>query len=284
MNVSMVQPGYFAVLGIPLLAGRDLQPQDFGIDPASGETPIVINRSMAKSFWPGGDPVGAGFRIAEPRGSRRYRVVGVAGDVFDPLSLAGCDPCGPHIYRPLPDTRQYTDVLVRVAGNAPLPVAGLRDAVAAVDPGVPADDSLESAAASLYSTLNRQRFQATLFAVFAVIALALVALGIAAVIAHSVSQRTREMGIRLALGARPAQVRWLVIAQGVRPTVAGFALGIVVSLAVTRTMTRFLYGVSPTDPLTIAAVCSVLIGVTLTAITVPAIRATRVDPARTLRD
>ena len=284
LSVSMVQPGYFAVMGIPLLAGRDLERQDLDVDPSSSETPIVINRSMAKSFWPGGDPVGAGFRLVEPRGPRRYRVIGVAGDVRDGLSLPACDPCGGQIYRPLPVVRQYTNVLVRVAENAALPVAGLRDVVAAIDPGVPADDSLQSGAASVDATMNRQRFNAALFGTFAAIALALVGLGIAAVIAHSVSQRTREMGIRLALGARPAQVRRLVIAQGVRPAIIGLALGIVVTLAVTRTMTRFLYGVSPSDPLTIATMCSVLIGVALAAITVPALRATRVDPAKTLRD
>ncbi|HEX5217650.1 MAG TPA: FtsX-like permease family protein, partial [Vicinamibacterales bacterium] len=284
LSVSMVQPGYFAVMGIPLLSGRELERQDMGMDPASSETPIVINLSMARSFWPGRDPVGAGFRLAEPRGPRRYRVVGVAGDVRDGLSLPSCDPCNWQIYRPLPAVRQYTDVLVRVGDNAPLPIAGLRDAVAALDPGVPADDGLESAAASVHAMMNTQRFQAALFGTFAAIALALVALGIAAVIAHSVSQRTREMGIRLALGARPAQVRRLVVAQGVRPAIAGLAFGVVVTVAVTRTMTRFLYGVSPTDPLTIAAMCGVLIGVSLAAIAVPALRATRVDPARTLRD
>jgi len=92
------------------------------------------------------------------------------------------------------------------------------------------------------------------------------------------------MGIRLALGARPAQVRRLVIAQGVRPAIAGLALGIGVTFVVTRTMMKFLYGVSPTDPLTIAAMSAVLIGVSLAAIAVPALRATRVDPAKTLRD
>jgi len=284
LYVSMVQPGYFAVMGIPLLAGRELERQDMDVDPSAGEAPIVINRSMAKSFWPGRDPIGARFRLAEPRGPRRYRIVGVAGDVHDSLSLPACDPCGWQIYRPLPVVRQYTDVLVRVADNAPLPVAGLRDAIAAIDPGVPADDSLQSGAASLHSTMNRQRFNAALFGTFAAVALALVGLGIAAVIAHSVSQRTREMGIRLALGARPAQVRGLVIAQGLRPAIAGLALGLVVTFAVTQTMTRFLYGVSPTDPLTIASMCSVLIGVALAAIAVPALRATRVDPAKTLRD
>ena len=284
LSVSMVQPGYFAVMGIPLLAGRELERHDLSADPSSNETPIVINRSMAKSFWSGRDPVGATFRLAEPRGPRRYRVIGVAGDVRDGLSLPACDPCGPQIYRPLPAERQYTDVLVRVADRAPLPVAGLRDAVAAIDPGVPADDSLQSGAASVYSTMSRQRFNAALFGTFAAVALALVGLGISAVIAHSVSQRTREMGIRLALGARPAQVRRLVIAQGVRPAIAGLALGIGFTFVVTRTMTKFLYGVSPTDPLTIAAMSAVLIGVSLAAIAVPALRATRVDPAKTLRD
>ena len=115
LSVSMVQPGYFAVMGIPLLAGRELERQDMDVDPSASETPIVINRSMAKSFWRGRDPVGAGFRLAEPRGPRRYRVIGVAGDVQDGLSSPGCDPCGPQIYRPLPVVRQYSDVLVRVA-------------------------------------------------------------------------------------------------------------------------------------------------------------------------
>ncbi len=273
---SFVTPGYFKLMGIPLLAGADFQAADLRNAESSVEVPAVISRSFARRFWPDGNPLGGDFSLVEPNRTRHYRVVGVVGDVWGSVR-------GGQIYAPLVSKRWFTEVLLRIADGSRPPIAGLRAAITRIDPQVPADEDLWTAAEKLYDFIHIPRFQAALFAVFAGLALVLVAVGLAAVIAHAVSQRTREMGIRLALGARPSQVRGLVVTQGMRPAMIGLGLGLLVSLAVTRTMTAFLHGLSPTDPATLAGASVVLLGVALGAVLVPALRATRVDPVEALR-
>ena len=190
---------------------------------------------------------------------------------------------GGQIYAPLVSKRWFTEVLLRIADGAPPPITGLRTAITRIDPQVPTDEDVWTAADKLYDFIHIPRFQAALFAVFAGLALLLVAMGLAAVIAHAVSQRMRELAIRLALGARPSQVRGLVLTQGMTPAMIGLGLGLLVSLVVTRTMTAFLHRVSPTDPVTLAGASLVLLGVALGAMLAPALRATRVDPVQALR-
>ena len=191
--------------------------------------------------------------------------------------------CDGQIYAPLTSNRWFTDVLLRISDGAPPPIVGLRAAINRIDPQVPADEDLETAAESLHDSIHIPRFQAALFAAFAGLALMLVAVGLSAVIAHAVSQRTREMGIRLALGARPSQLRGLVLIQGMTPATIGLGAGLLVSAAITRMMTAFLYGLSPTDPFTLAGACVVLLSVALGAMLVPALQATHVDPVQALR-
>lgn len=284
-NMSFVAPGYFKLMGIPLLAGADFQATDLRDGGPSVQVPVVISRSLAREFWPAGNPLGAGFRFVGTRGRiRQYRVIGVARDLNGhDLQSPECSACDWQIYAPLVSDRHFTEVLLRIADGAPPPVSGLRATINRIDPKVPADEDLETAAASLHDHIHIPRFQAALFATFAGLALMLVAVGLSAVIAHAVSQRTREMGIRLALGARPSQLRGLVLTQGMTPAMIGLGLGLVVSVAVTRTMTAFLYGLSPTDPITLASAAVVLLAVALGAMLVPALRATRVDPVQALR-
>jgi ABC-type antimicrobial peptide transport system permease subunit len=148
---------------------------------------------------------------------------------------------------------------------------------------VPADENLQTAAESLRGFVRGASFQAALFTAFGGLALLLVAFGLFAVISHAVSQRTREMAIRLALGARPTQVRQLILAQGLRPAALGLVAGLSLSWIVTRSMTKSLYGVSPTDPATIVTMSALLAATTVAAILGPAARATRVNPVLALR-
>ncbi len=281
--LSFVRPEYFDVMGIPILAGTGLREPDMRPAGPEAAVPTVVSRSFARRFWPDGQPIGVTFAIVGSRRVQRYRIVGVAGDIGRAVLAPACTDCDWQLYAPLLTSRQYTDVLLRVADGAPLPAGSLRRLVTEIDPQVPADDSLQSAAASLYEYIRGERFRAAVFGAFAALALVLVGVGLFAVISHSVSRRTREMGIRLALGAQRGQVRRLVMREGLGPTVAGLGIGLAASLALTRTLRSFLFGVSPTDPATLAAISVLLLAVAGGALLAPALRATRVDPVQALR-
>ena len=148
---------------------------------------------------------------------------------------------------------------------------------------MPSDDSLETAEDGLSRFIARPRFTAVLFSVFAGLAILLVAVGLSAVVSHSVAQRTREMGIRLALGAAPAGVRRLVIMQGLRPALIGLTAGLGVALFTTRFLESLLFGMSPADPVTFIGTPILVIAIAIAALLVPAMRATRVDPLQALR-
>lgn len=282
---SSVAPGYFAVMGIPILQGADFTAAD-ATESLAAVQPAIVSRSLAGRFWPDGSPVGAVFEIASASRVRHYRVVGVSGDVSVwGLMSPTCRDCDMQVYTPMPETRQYTDVLVRVRPGTPVPAAALalRAAVARLDPDIPSDDGLETAEASLSRFIRVPRFTAVLFSVFAGLAVLLVAVGLSAVVSHSVAQRTREMGIRMALGAAPGGVRRLVILQGLRPALIGLAAGLAVALFTTRFLRALLYGLSPADPVTLVGAPLLLIAIAVIALLVPALRATRVDPLQALR-
>ena len=281
---SFVTPGYFALMGIPLLQGSDFTAAAAAESRAAIQ-PAIISHSLARRFWADGNAVGAVFEIASPR-PRRYRVIGVSGDVSRwGLLSPTCRDCDMQVYAPLPDARQYTDVLLRVRPGTAVPAAALalRTSVSRLDPDIPSDDGLETAEDALSRSIRLPRFTAVLFSVFAGLALLLVAVGLAAVVSHSVAQRTREMGIRMALGAAPGGVRRLVIVQGMRPALVGLAAGLVLALLTTRFLRALLYGMSPTDPVTLIGVPLIVIAIALAALVVPAVRATRVDPLQALR-
>jgi predicted permease len=282
---SFVEPGYFALMGIPILQGTDFTAAD-AADLRAAIQPAIVSRSLARRFWPDGNPVGTVFEITSPPRVRRYRVIGVAGDVSVwGLLSPTCRDCDMQVYAPLPETRQYTDVLMRVRPGTPIPAAALalRAAVARLDPDIPSDDGLETAEAGLSRFIRVPRFTAVLFSALAGLAILLVAVGLAAVVSHSVAQRTREMGIRLALGAAPVGVLRLVIVQGLRPALAGLGAGLAVALLTSRFLGALLYGLSPTDPLTLIGAPLLLMAIAVIALLVPALRATRVDPLQALR-
>jgi len=281
-------PGGLASLGIPLQRGRDLAPSD------AAEKPLVaiVSESLARELWPGEDPVGRQLRRSNPS-LPAITVIGVAadvrhrqryhlGDIAEGLAPSGLGPQRdvyvPYAQRPA----SSLSLAVRVRPGAAAVTHGLRAAAASLDPDLALGDvrflderlrEQEAAPASL----------AGLLAAYAALALLLAALGVAGVLAHSVGQRTREIGVRMALGARPADVRRMVLVQGLRLTGIGLAAGLAGALATTRLMSRLLFDVAPGDPLTLSGVALLLLAVAAAAILVPARRATGVDPLVALR-
>jgi predicted permease len=286
-QLCIVTPGYFQTLGIPIVRGRALTAGDRrGVQKV-----MVINQTAAAALFPGLDPVGrrAGCCEAGAGGGPDLKlIVGVAKD----LRLHG--PAEKEIpaafYLPLaqaPDDAwtwlQRTVFLVaRAQGEPAALVPGLRRAVAAVDPHVPLYD-VETMEARMGSTLATEHFNALLLGLLGAIGLLLSAAGIYGVVSFFVSQRTAEIGMRMALGATPSDVTRLVMRQAVVPVAAGVAAGLIASAVATRLLTAFLFGVQRGDPLTLAGVVAALVATALLASFVPARRATRVDPASVLQ-
>lgn len=279
----VVSPGLLDALGVPVLRGRALT----DADEAEGPSVALVSQEVADRFFAGQDPVGRRMRVASTTdaGTRDewLQIVGVVGDVRAPDE----DPRPtPAVYRP--HTQQPTAgmyLLSRTDADPATAAGAVREAVWSVDPGLPVAPvrTVERAdyerSASSYAVV-------TLFATFALFALVMAAVGIYGVMAYSVSRRTNEIGVRMALGAQVSSVRWMVLGQGARMLVIGIAVGLAVAYAVSRLLGGVvaLGGVSVTDPLTFVSVPLMLGLVALAANLVPAVRATRMDPAKTLRE
>jgi len=271
---------YFKVLGIPLLRGRDLTPEDGAGKPAVG----VINDSMARQYFPGQDPVGARIRWARNEGVDWITIVGVVGNVRH-FGLANAEE--PAIYTPYAqsgqDWKRWSEFVVRTPGKAePAVIAQLKKMVWKVDPTIPVT-KVRSMSEVMSVSLAEQRFNSLLLGIFAGVALLLAIVGLYGVLAFTVAQRTREIGIRMALGAQGRDVLRLVLRQGLTLALLGVAAGICAAWAGTRVLAGLLYGVAPTDPATFTAVAVVLLLVALVACLIPARRAVRVDPMVALR-
>ncbi|WP_083682656.1 ABC transporter permease [Archangium sp. Cb G35] len=267
-----VSNDYFRAMGIPLLRGRAFTSQD------TSEMPVVmmVNDAFARRFFPGEDVLGRSIQwgqVAAP-------IVGVVGDVRQE-SLS--EPAPPLVYvHVLQQSRSSVNLVVRGQG-APLQLAAaVRQAIWSVNPNqtITRITTLEEVVGG---SVARPRLIAALLGLFAVLALVLGAVGIYGVLAYTVGQRQREIGVRLALGARPAEVLGMILRGGMRLAGLGVALGVAGALVLSRVMSSILYGVAPHDPLTFVAVAVVLLGVALVACLVPARRAMRVDPAVSLR-
>lgn len=288
---SKVSPGFFDVFQIPVKRGRVFTDRDDDKAPAV----VVINESLARRFWKDGDPlrdrilIGGGGRVMkEFKYEPERQIIGIVGDVRD--SSLNREP-GPRMYVPLaqvPDALNALDLtifpVVWVARAAAKPAAlaspiqkQLRQAT-----GLPATD-VHSMDEVVSLSAARQRFNMLLMTVLGCAALLLAAIGVYGLMAYSVEQRRREIGIRLALGAEARQVRNMVVLQGMRLTVAGVAVGIAAAFGLTRVLESLLFGVKARDPLAFVSVPALLIVVALAAVWLPALRASRSDPVESLR-
>lgn len=283
------RPDYFRTMGIPLRAGRDFTERDTSDAPGV----VILNETLARRYWPEEDPVGKRITLDNPRDSSQppewLTVVGVVKDVKQDSWM---DAPVNEVYLPFQQSggfyagaaRQFSSMtlVVRTKIEARSMAAATQETVRAFDPGIPVSIvvSMEQVIAD---ALWQPRFNLQLIGLFAGVAVVLAAIGLYGVMSYSVAQRTHEVGLRMALGARRRDVVRLVLRQGIKLTLLGVALGLLTSAAMTRLMTTLLFGVSATDPGTFAAIAVLLVGVALVACFVPARRATNVDPMAALR-
>jgi predicted permease len=269
-----VSPGFFAAMQIPLLRGRDFGDQDVTGAPFS----VLISQSMASKVWGDADPLGRAFTNPS---KLTFTVVGVVGDV---RGTALGTPAQPTLYFSA-GMRQWPvmDVAVRTASDPNAAVSAIRHRLNEIDSQLPMatvrtmDDWISNNAA-------QPRLNTALLGAFAAIALLIAAIGIYGVLSYSVTQRTREIGLRMALGAQPANVLSLVVREGMLVAIVGIGAGIAGALALSRLMSTMLFGVAPRDPVTLAAVAAALGAIALAACCIPARRAARVDPIVALRE
>jgi putative ABC transport system permease protein len=277
-DYAVASEGYFRALRIPLLRGRLFDDRD------SFDAPHValISSSLAKERWPNGDPLGQTIEFGNIDGDLRLlTVVGVVGDVREKSIEAPPRPTIYVNYRQRPQATQHFAVLLQTGADVQSVTRAAREDLRALDANVPPHFSTLP---QIYSAaLETRRFSLTLVGIFAGMALLLATAGIYGVTAYSVACRTREFGIRMALGATAKGVLLQVFGDGALTTMVGVAIGIAGSFALTRTMQSLLFDVSPTDPATLAGVALLLTGVSLLACYIPARRATRVDPVIALR-
>jgi putative ABC transport system permease protein len=269
-----VTPSYFRTMGIPLRGGRGVEARD----DSTAENIVVVTESLARRLWPNQSALGKRLRPGGNPGA--WTVVGVVGDIRD-VELAGAPQDVLFLsYQQVP-WRSLT-VLVRATDDPMAVAAAVRRAMRALDPTIPLRD-LQPLAENVRTSLAVPRFSTLMLSLFAAIALGLAALGIYAVMAFTVAQRTREIGVRIALGARPARVVREVVRGGAALTVLGIALGVAGAVALTKVLSGLLFGVAATDAATYAAVALILSAVALIASAIPASRAARVDPLVALR-
>jgi putative ABC transport system permease protein len=278
-NYSWTEPGYFRTLGIPLLRGRDFTERD----DLKAAPVVIINETLARNFFPGRDPIGLRIKPGISNGykeSPMREIVGVVGDV----KLNGLTaPAGPQVYVPLAQSPLGSMIVVVHTEIDPLSVAPtVRREVAAMDKDLPIY-GVKTLDQYLGESVAQSRFDTSLVGIFAALALALAAVGLYGVVSYSATQRTHEIGVRVALGAQKGDVLELVVGQGFKLALIGVAIGIAGALMLTRFLSSLLYGVRPTDPLTFIAVSMILTSVALMAGYIPARRATKVDPLVALR-
>jgi len=271
-------PGWFASMGIPLVRGRLIEPTDDG----KSQRVVVINETFARRFFPNGDPLGKRIRLGKLTLEFQWAtIVGVVGDV---RGFALDEPPQPTMYWPVAQIRATPAlaIVVRTQGDPASLTSAVRGAIAEVDPGQPIYD-MQTLDRLVAKSLGQRRFTLTLMLLFGAIALVLSAVGIYGVMAFAVTQRTQEIGIRMALGARTIDVLRLILGSGMYLTAIGVIVGLVGAFAITRLMTSLLFGVSPTDAMTFGMVTAGLLLVALLACYIPARRATKVDPLVALR-
>jgi putative ABC transport system permease protein len=269
-------PDYFTTMQIPILRGRAFT----DADKAGAPPVIIVNETLARKHWPGQDAIGKRIRFdAPPDRAPWMEVVGVIKDVKHDL----LDEVSPEYY--LPQAQDVWRSMIIVARTAvdPASLAGsIRQEAWAIDKDQPVFDVRTMQEVRSLS-VGLQKFNSLMIGIFALVALLLASIGIYGVMAFAVTQRTQEIGIRMALGARAPDVLKLVVVNGMRLAVLGLVIGLVASWALTRFISSLLYGVTPTDPLTFSVVSVCLLAAAFLACYLPARRATKVDPLEALR-
>jgi predicted permease len=272
---SSVSPNYFHILGLPLLRGR------FFNDSDTDKTPqvAVVNEAFARTYWPGQDPLGKRFQSTRDE-SPWVTVVGIIPNArTESLAIAGL----PQVYLDIYQTgAKRLAILLRGQLDIASTVEQVRQQVQSVDPTLPLSGA-QTLGETVSASLATRRFALQIMTLFAITALLLAGLGIYGVLSFMVSERTHEIGIRLAMGAQSRNILRMVVGQGLRLAVAGAVAGLAVALVVSQLMAGLLFGVRPSDPLTFSAVAILLIVVALLACYLPARRAVRVDPLIALR-
>lgn len=276
LTEDQVIPGYFEAMRIPLVRGRLLQDSDLA---QGAPSVVVINEEMGRRFWPGQDPVGKRFKYGlDPGVDRPWKTV--VGVVADMRRQRLDEPAIPCMFQP--GIVSQMDIAVRAIGDPAALRDPIRAALRALDPSVP-PYGIVTAEQRLGRTVALRRLQTVLIGALAAVALILAVIGAYGVIHQSASARTKEIGIRMALGANAPAVLQMVLGSGLTPAIAGLVLGLLASFALSRTMSTFLYETSALDPLIYVAVPVVLLAVTTVACLVPAQRAARLDPMAALR-
>ena len=275
-DFGVVTDGYFQALGIPLLGGRVFNDRDI----ADSTHVAVISESLARARWPGQDPIGHTLEFGNMDGDMRLlTVVGIVGDVHD----YGLDaPPRPTVYVDLfQRSRSAVTLTMLTDADLQLVTTSARNILQELNPEIP--PTFRTFAQVYSASLGSRRFNLILTTFFGIVALLLATAGVFGVMAYSVSRRTREIGVRVALGARSRDVLTMILSQGMRTIVIGVLIGFAGSLVLTRALSSLLFGVTATDPVTFAAVIALLMVTALLACYIPARRATKVDPMIALR-
>jgi predicted permease len=279
-HANVATPDYFRVMGIPLRRGRSFTPSDRAGAPVA----LLLSESAVRRLFPGEDPLGK--RVTITLGSSSYPdgisgdVVGVVGDVHQAGLDAGIEPEVYVAFDQVPFSSM--DLTLRTTASPLSLAAGVQNAVREIDPNLPVSD-FRTVEQVVSDSISQPRFYMLLLTLFAAVALVLATVGIFGVISYSVTQRTREIGMRMALGADARTVVGMVVGGGMRMVLLGLGIGLALTFALTRLVAGMLYDVAPTDPLTLAGVMVVLGGVAMLACWLPARRATRIDPMVALR-
>ena len=269
-----VSPGYFRTMGIPLLTGRDFSEQD---TPQSQEV-VILSRRASKAFWGDEDPIGKSLH--RPNTTVNFTVIGIVGDVRN----SGLNQESPTLYySSTARTWPLMETAIRTETKPESVISAVRARIHDIDAELPLSN-IRTMEEWVSNSAAQPRLNAALLATFAAVALLIAAIGVYGVLAYSVSQRTREIGLRIALGAQQNGVLRWIVGQGMLVAAAGIGLGLAGASALSRLLASLLFGIQPGDPLTFTSVAVVLTLFAFAACLVPAVRASRIDPIVALRD
>jgi putative ABC transport system permease protein len=276
-DYALVSSGFLQTMKIPLLRGREFN----SADSATSEKVCLVSQAFARHYFPGQDALGQNLIFGFTYRDLPRRIVGIVADVkFNELS----EEPDPEMYVPYQqDPLQAINIVVRVPSSAMAISTAIRQQLSALDSSLAIDD-IEPMDSILHDAVNPERFRTLLLSLFGLIAVLLASVGIYGVLAYDVSRRTRELAIRMALGADPGSVMKMILARGLQLALIGLGIGVLAALAVTRLMSSLLFAVSAADPLTYTSVAILLLLVAALACYLPARRAMHVDPMVALRD